>query len=466
MVSSANLRQSEKSRGSRSRLHSTLTIVCAVLFGIAVFAAPANAQSFTPDAALKGHGGPIRAVTTLADGSVVTAGFDSAVIVWDPSSGTARRVLRFHDGTVNALASGGGTCFASAGEDSRVAIWCGDDREPRRVLTGHTGPIAGLAWSGSWLASASWDRTVRLWFVPPSPRTTPDSIGITASTSALTGHDGPVNAVAFVGSNAVVSGGYDGQIRLTPIVDGRPQQGRVRNIGLPVNAIAVTRSGDIVAATAEGQIRVFDLQLEPIGEFAPGQGPLNAVAVTPDGRRLAAAGMRTPVTLIDLATRQTEREILGPGLPVWALAFSADGARLVTGGADRALRIWNAATGEAIAASAAEAWDPAAAPAERGAQVFRACRACHGLTPDDTNKAGPTLAGTFGRRIASLPGYTFSPALKTLDIVWTPETVAKLFEVGPTIYTPGTKMPEQRITDAEDRKALVDWLAKVTVHAK
>ena len=61
----------------------------------------------------------------------------------------------------------------------------------------------------------------------------------------------------------------------------------------------------------------------------------------------------------------------------------------------------------------------------------------------------------FGRRIATLPGYNFSPALKKLDIVWTPETVAKLFEVGPMAYTPGTKMPEQTIGSAEDRDALV-----------
>ena len=40
--------------------------------------------------------------------------------------------------------------------------------------------------------------------------------------------------------------------------------------------------------------------------------------------------------------------------------------------------------------------------------------------------------------------------------------LAKLFEVGPTIYTPGTKMPEQRITDPDDRRALVEWLARVT----
>jgi cytochrome c len=61
-----------------------------------------------------------------------------------------------------------------------------------------------------------------------------------------------------------------------------------------------------------------------------------------------------------------------------------------------------------------------------------------------------------------LPGYNFSEALRKMDIVWTPETVAKLFEVGPMAYTPGTKMPEQQIGSAEDRKALTDFLAKAT----
>jgi cytochrome c len=107
--------------------------------------------------------------------------------------------------------------------------------------------------------------------------------------------------------------------------------------------------------------------------------------------------------------------------------------------------------------------DPLAAFAgDPGAEVFRACVACHTLNAKDGVRAGPTLAGVFGRRIATLPGYNFSDALKKLDIVWTPETVSKLFEVGPLAYTPGTKMPEQRIGSAEDRAALVKFLEKTT----
>jgi cytochrome c len=62
----------------------------------------------------------------------------------------------------------------------------------------------------------------------------------------------------------------------------------------------------------------------------------------------------------------------------------------------------------------------------------------------------------------SLHGYNYSEGLKHLDILWTPETLAKLFEIGPAPYTPGTKMPEQRIGSREDRDALVKFLERAT----
>jgi cytochrome c len=140
---------------------------------------------------------------------------------------------------------------------------------------------------------------------------------------------------------------------------------------------------------------------------------------------------------------------------------------LLTGGTDRLVRRWNAITGEPIGSVVlAGVEDPLAKYAgDHGADVFRACVACHTLSPDEGNRAGPTLHGIFGRRIATLPGYKFSEALTKLEIVWTPETVSKLFEVGPATYTPGTKMPEQRIGAAEDRAALVKFLEKATTRA-
>jgi cytochrome c len=169
-----------------------------------------------------------------------------------------------------------------------------------------------------------------------------------------------------------------------------------------------------------------------------------------------------PVAIVERAARRLSRTFIGPGVPIWSAAFLPDNRTLLTGGADGMVRRWNALTGAdvgSVATAAAE--DPLARYAgERGAEVFKACVACHTLTRDQGQRAGPTLAGVFGRKIASQPGYEYSAALKALDIVWTPETVAKLFELGPATYTPGTKMPEQRITSPDDRAALVRFLEK------
>ena len=135
-----------------------------VALAVALLATTYAAGAQSPTAplaaqALTGHGGPVRAMTVLADGTLVTGGFDSAIVVWDAARGTARRVLRFHEGAVVALVALKGDCFASGGEDARISLWCGDTPSPTRVLIGHTAPVASFAVSpdGRTLASTSWD---------------------------------------------------------------------------------------------------------------------------------------------------------------------------------------------------------------------------------------------------------------------------------------------------------------------
>ena len=319
------------------------------------------------------------------------------------------------------------------------------------VLEGHQGPVVGLAASpdGTMLASASWDRTIRVWpLAGGAPR-------------VLEGHQQNVNGVAFTpDSGAVVSASYDATLRIWPLGDsGFPLTAALPT---PLNAVAVASDGEIVTAGADGKLYFLSAIGEPKGEIALGETPIIALAASPNGALIAAAGIRGAVAIVERSTRKIAHTLVGPGLPVWSLAFMPDNRMLLTGGADRMVRRWDATTGEPVGAVALGAPDdPLAAYAgDRGAEVFRACVACHTLSPDEGNRAGPTLAGIFGRRIATLPGYKFSEALKKLDIVWTPETVAKLFEVGPATYTPGTKMPEQRIGAAEDRGALVKFLEK------
>jgi cytochrome c len=281
----------------------------------------------------------------------------------------------------------------------------------------------------------------------------------------LEGHQQNVNGVAFLpDGRALVSAGYDATLRIWPLDAGADAAPLIVNLPTPLNAVAVAPDGEIVCAGADGKVYVLSQQGELRATIAAGETSIIALAVSPDGALVAAAGIRGAVALIDLKKRTVARTLVGPGLPVWSAAFFADGRSLLTGGADRIIRRWDTTTGEPIGDVAAGGpADPLAAYAgDPGALVFRACVACHTLRADEGPRAGPTLAGLFGRRIATLPGYNFSPALKKLDIVWTPQTVARLFELGPATFTPGTKMPQQTIGSPADREALVTFLQKAT----
>ncbi len=401
---------------------------------------------------LRGHGGPVRAIAVAPDGaSAMTGSFDQSAILWSLSGGTAEAVLRFHEGAVNAVAAVPGLGFATGAEDGRIALWRGAAAAPAEVIEGHKGPVAALAVSadGRRIASASWDGTARV--------TTREG----GAAVAFEGHQGPVNGVAFLPGGGLVTASYDATLRIWPADAGAP---RIVTLPAPLNGVVVAPDGEIAVAAADGRLRLFGPDGEARGEVVVGETPLIALALSADGTTLAAGGLRGQVALVDRAARRIRATLVGPGLPVWSLAFLPDGRQILSGGADRLVRRWNAVTGEHIGTVVPRAGADvlAAFNGERGAQVFRACAACHTLTPSDGNRAGPTLHGIFGRRIASAPGYAYSEAFRTMDIVWTKETVAKLFEIGPNAYTPGTKMPEQTIGSAEDRQALVDWLEKVT----
>jgi cytochrome c len=387
------------------------------------------------------------------DGKTAVSGsFDTSAIRWSLQTNTAEQVLRFHDGAVNAVSMSSDGRIATGGADARIAIWRPGEPQPQIAFEGHTAPVVALAFSpdGTTLASASWDRTARLW-----PLTG-------GSKRVLEGHEQNVNAVAFVpDGHSLVTVGYDATVRIWPLFP--VSLPIVTRLPAPLNAAAVTPDGEIITAGGDGNVYFLSATGELRGNVRAGESPVIALAVSPDGTKVAAAGIRGSVAIIERVSRKVMRTLVGPGLPVWSVAFFPDNRTLLTAGADPALRRWDAATGDPIGAVTGGLDDPLAAFAgDPGAEVFRACVACHALKPAERSRAGPTLAGLFGRRIATLPGYNFSPALKNLDIVWTPETVSKLFELGPATYTPGTKMPEQRITAAEDRLALVKFLERAT----
>jgi cytochrome c len=90
-----------------------------------------------------------------------------------------------------------------------------------------------------------------------------------------------------------------------------------------------------------------------------------------------------------------------------------------------------------------------------GQQVFARCATCHSTMPGE-NKIGPSLAGVFGRKSGSEPGYGYSDALKAANITWNEHNLDQ-FLTNPQGDVHGTKMFIS-VPDATDRQNVIAYL--------
>ena len=115
----------------------------------------------------------------------------------------------------------------------------------------------------------------------------------------------------------------------------------------------------------------------------------------------------------------------------------------------------------AIAAILVTATAPVAAQdASKGEAVFKRCRACHAIGPAAQNKAGPVLTGIVGKKIASVPGFNYSEALKEEAAKGGMWTEAKLtaFLQSPDTAIPNNVMAFPGIKNPGDLNDLVAFL--------
>lgn len=403
---------------------------------------------------LQGHGGPVMGIAVGTDGAVATASFDNAVGLWQDRT---PRWLDGHAAAVNTVAFAGPGRLVSGSDDFTVRLWDAGTASAR-VLHTHAGKVTDLAVSpdGRNVASASWDGTIGL----------SDLTG--GNTDTLAGHGSNVNAVAFSGDGrALYSASADGTLRVWNVADRTEARVLVRH-GFGINEIVLAPDGTWLAYGAvDGATRVIDPDTHaPIADFTLERRPILAMAHSAPAARLAVGDGEGYIMLVDTATWRIARDFRATQSgPIWALAFTGNGAHVLAGGLDSAVYAWPRATmgeaGRMADGALAFLGDPDEMPnGER--QFKRKCAICHTLTPGGARRAGPTLHAVFGRAAGSVEDYTYSDTLRTSDIVWTAQTIDALFDEGPDRFVPGTKMPVQRIAAAGDRADLIAYLRRAT----
>jgi cytochrome c len=112
-------------------------------------------------------------------------------------------------------------------------------------------------------------------------------------------------------------------------------------------------------------------------------------------------------------------------------------------------------------AAVAHAGDAQESPRPRGKLLFLRCASCHDVAQGPSPKIGPSLFGVIGRRAGSLPGYAYSPAMKTQAFTWDDVTL-DAWLTRPSAVVPGTAMAFGGLDSAADRKAIIDYLRSPT----
>ncbi len=290
---------------------------------------------------------------------LITGDTDGGVSIWDLSDEPPlRHPLGEHEGWVTSLAvdpSGNGL-VASGGTDHVVRLWR-QDRAPvaTPVLSGHDGWISGLAWdpAGRFLASASFDGTVRRWSLEPAAGTTTLAEMSDRISELAISPDGKVLAAASA----------NGRIYLWDTDDGRslgpPLAG---NLAL-MRGLAFSPDGRILAAGSGSAVLLWDVA-DPAGAaatlgspLAGAGGPIRSVAFHSGGAlvAVAAGGAAAEIRFLDAKRGEPRAEPLAfyPSA-THDLAFSphVDRDTLLDFAADKrfmAIRLWDWATGEVAA---------------------------------------------------------------------------------------------------------------------
>ena len=275
--------------------------------------------------------------------------------------GNAARIRRLHSVTFGWISqlhwSPSGDMLAIAGGEGVAVYRGGFGGAADFRLRSHNAPVKDIAWhpDGKLIASCSADTSIKLWKI---------AAGSIAESVALAGHPGSVEALAWhPDGSSLASGGADGSIRLWDAASGGLQAQLAAHAD-EVTTLVFDASGHwLFSGSRDSSIRCWDMRANYASDNVGGHDDwVREIALSPAGC-LASASKDMSIRLWDIDSslpsaaesanrRPHKRRWKAHAGGVDALAFSLDGALLISGGRDNCLRIWEAETGRELAALA------------------------------------------------------------------------------------------------------------------
>jgi WD40 repeat protein len=291
----------------------------------------------------------ISSVVFCPDGKTLAAGLrDGRVMLWNVADSELKSLPTIEglppmQWPSIAFSPDGHTLAVGGGEYNELCDVVLLDTVTQRVrstLKGHTSQIRDVEFSsdGKLLATASHDKTMRLWDV------------CSAQVLAVgRGHDATLFGVTFSPDGqyiATASSDYTIIIRDTNLQELYHLKGHTQR----VKSISFSPDGKTLAsASNDGTVKLWDIEAYEKGanRLSHDTG-VYSLAFSPDAQILITGSEGGRARLWDTATEQQIGELKGHSGPVWSVGISHDGKMVATGSGDRTARLWDSTTGSLI----------------------------------------------------------------------------------------------------------------------